>query len=431
MHRRHLVLLALLLGTPLFAGAAPETMVTLGVPGQANATPWMAARGAMVAVAWGATPPGGKTDVYVAVSRDSGATFGRPVRVNHVPGEARLGGEMPPRVALAGGAASTEVVVAWGARVASKGKESSGGGEERTEIHLARSTDGGRSFGPATALQAPGAAGDRGWHALALDDRGRAAVVWLDHRGLATRTPTEHDHHAAGAEMAQLSSLYFASAGAGAAAPAEREVTKGVCYCCKTALATAPGGRIFAAWRQVYPGNIRDIAFTMSTDRGRTFLAPERVSHDDWALAGCPDDGPAMAVGADGLVHIVWPTVIGGDEPAGALFYATTRDGRTFTPRQRVPTLGSPKPGHPQIVLTGSGQAIVAWDEILNGVRRAGTVALQVDAAGRASFAQPRLLTETGPAAYPMLTATPAGPLAAWTSGPPASSQIAIQRLAR
>jgi hypothetical protein len=50
-----------------------------------------------------------------------------------------------------------------------------------------------------------------------------------------------------------------------------------------------------------------------------------------------------MAVDAQGTIHIVWPTVIGGAEPTGALFHATTRDGRTFSPRQRVPTLGSPK----------------------------------------------------------------------------------------
>ena len=71
---------------------------------------------------------------------------------------------------------------------------------------------------------------------------------------------------------------------------------KGVCYCCKVAMATAADGAIIAAWRHVYAGNIRDIAFTISRDGGRTFAAPQRLSEDRWQLAGCPDDGPALAV---------------------------------------------------------------------------------------------------------------------------------------
>lgn len=419
-------------------GAAPASAnavdVTLKVRGRANATPWMAARGAFVAVAWGASLPSGKADVFVAVSRDGGASFGGPVRVNSVEGDARVGGELPPRVALTSpdAKADPEVVVAWGARTGDAK-------DALTEIRVARSRDGGRTFQRSAALQGAGAPGDRGWHALTLDEHGRAHVMWLDHRGLALRKASGHDHHAAGADMSQLSGLYYARAGGSAAAGganeaangAAREVTKGVCYCCKTALVAGADGRLYAAWRHVYPGNIRDIAFTMSRDGGRTFDPPERVSRDEWQLAGCPDDGPAMAVAADGTVHVVWPTVIGGSEPAGALFYASTRDGRTFTPRQRVPTLGSPKPGHPQIVLKANGEAVVAWDEIVSGVRRAATVPFRIAANGTATFGTPAALTTAAPSAYPMLVMAKDGVVAAWTSTPGATATIAVRRLPR
>ena len=46
-------------------------------------------------------------------------------------------------------------------------------------------------------------------------------------------------------------------------------LTGGVCYCCKTALAVGADGAIYAAWRHVYPGNMRDIAFTLSRDGGQ------------------------------------------------------------------------------------------------------------------------------------------------------------------
>ena len=87
------------------------------------------------------------------------------------------------------------------------------------------------------------------------------------------------------------------------------------------------------------------------------------MSEDTWAINGCPDDGPAIAVDSQGEVHLAWPTVVGGPNPEGALFYASTRDGRTFTPRTRIPTLGSARPTHPQIVVDRRGRIVVAWDE--------------------------------------------------------------------
>src|SRR4029077_12288819 len=109
------------------------------------------------------------------------------------------------------------------------------------------------------------------------------------------------------------SKLYVASLD-GTIAP--RAVTGGVCYCCKTAITTSADGAIYTVWRHVYPGNIRDIAFTMSRDGGRTFAAPIRVSEDKWVLEGGPDDGPAMAVDAANRINVVWPTLITDDRSA-------------------------------------------------------------------------------------------------------------------
>ena len=162
----------------------------------------------------------------------------------------------------------------------------------------------------------------------------------------------EHD----GVAMAQKSGLYYAAiAGTAGTKPVERELFKGVCYCCKTAMATGPKGEIFAAWRHVFAGNFRDMGFTVSRDGGKSFSPLVRVSEDGWSINGCPDDGPAMAVDAAGTVHLVWPTVIGGAE--GAILYATSRDGRSFSKPVRVPTLGSPKPSHPQVIVDGKPAA--------------------------------------------------------------------------
>ena len=128
-------------------------------------------------------------------------------------------------------------------------------------------------------------------------------------------------------------------------------------------------GTLFAAWRHVYPGNIRDIAFTTSRDGGRTFAAPARVSDDRWQLNGCPEDGPALAVDASNTTHIVWPTVVTQPQAHKALFYATTRDGKGFSTRMRVSPMGR-NIAHPQLAVGPGGEIAVFWDEIVSGRRR-------------------------------------------------------------
>jgi hypothetical protein len=231
-----------------------------------------------------------------------------------------------------------------------------------------------------------------------------------------------------GVAMAQRSGLYYARDGAEPGA--ERELVKGVCYCCKVAMAATPAGGLMAAWRHVYPGNIRDIAFITSRDGGHTFSQPGRVSVDDWHLAGCPDDGPALAVDGSGTAHVVWPTVLGGPTPEGALFYASSKDGRTFSARVRIPTLGGPKPMHPQVMTAAAGHAYVAWDEVVNGVRQAAVRSLRIDDAGQPTFgATRRLGTPDTHTSYPLLVPTPTGALAVFVEGRAGASVIRVTPL--
>lgn len=118
----------------------------------------------------------------------------------------------------------------------------------------------------------------------------------------------------------------------------------------------------------------------------------------------------------------MWPTVIGGQHPEGALFYASSRDGRTFTPRARIPTLGSIKPTHPQIALTNTGQTVVAWDEVINGQRVAAAREMKVLSGQRVDFGPVVNISSEGNALYPALTATSSGLLAVWMTGDQPSS---------
>ena len=383
---------------------------TLAVAGRVNSTPWIAARDRFVAVVWGAAQ-NGAGDIFVAVSRDGGNHFDAAVQVNAVAGDARISGEIAPRVAIRNGvdAATPEIAVLWNAK------------HNGSAIRLARSRDGGRSFAAAHTLQSDTATGDRGWGAMALDAKGDAHAIWLDHRGMADRVKSsghtgEHD----GVAMSQKSALYYASASGGRVR--EQSLFPGVCYCCKTAMAIAPDGTIYTAWRHVFDGNFRDIAFAVSRDRGTSFSPMTRVHQDGWSINGCPDDGPAMAVDRSGTVHLVWPTVI---QETGVIHYATSRDGQSFSKPVQVPTFATSKASHPQVAVDGAGRVFIGWDEVRSGVRSASLIAIGQGTGPR--FGDPvRLGAATS---YPVMTAVDHGLMAAWTSGAPDRSVIKVRRI--
>jgi hypothetical protein len=153
-----------------------------------------------------------------------------------------------------------------------------------------------------------------------------------------------------------------------------------------------------------------------------------RVSADEWQIAGCPDDGPAMAVDGSGRLHIVWPTVIGGATPEGAMFHASTNDGMTFSARTRVPTLGSPRPMHPQILAAADGSLVIAWDEVIQGVRQAAFRSVIPGGDGRLAFGRAVRLAEPGEtSSYPVMAETSRGSLVAYVSGKPGASVIVVR----
>jgi len=340
--------------TPPPAGSRVEpSRIALSVAGRSNAAASVAAFGQTVAAVWTASTDD-TPDIYLSVSTDEGATFGAPVRVNDIDGDGRASGEQAARVVVGAGNA---IHVAWPARR-----------DGRSVIRYAGSKDGGRTFSRAVTIAGATQTGARGWHSLALGYDGGVHVVWLDGRNAA---PMAHEHgkqpsksaHAAGGPRQDI----FHAAWKGDSERSEHSIASNVCFCCKTAIVTA-GDRVYAAWRHIYPGSLRDIAVARSTDNGATFGAPIRVSEDGWKIDACPDDGPAMAADGHAGIHVVWPTLVEGSTPRKGIFYSTL-SGDAFAPRLRLDS-GESDPAHPQIAADHHTNTAVVWDERAGDSRR-------------------------------------------------------------
>ena len=155
-----------------------------------------------------------------------------------------------------------------------------------------------------------------------------------------------------------------------------------------------------------------------------------RVSQDNWEIRGCPEDGPAMAVDTAGAIHLAWPTVVNEGGQQKALFYTSSGDGRAFSGRQRIPAPGTTTPSHPQLALSAGGGIAVVWDDMQDGKRRV----LMTRSSRRAANGDPRfspsqVLSTDGPVRFPVVAAVGEGFVAAWTSGAPDTSVIALRRV--
>jgi hypothetical protein len=383
----------------------------IGVAGRSNDAVRLASDGAFVAMVFRAATKGGM-DVFCVTSRDGGNTFTAPVRVNSTPLEARGDGEQPPLVALtpqSGG--SPRITVVWNARRT-----------DGTRLLSAQSTDGGATFTRARDVPGSNTPGDRGWVSIATTPRGTVHVLWIDHRA----------HRARAAGSPKLGPVEFAGLSEIRTAVIGRESTSRViatspCYCCKTAFTSGVDGALYGAWRHVFPGDFRDIALTVSTDGGRSFTPPARVSADQWEFDGCPDNGPAVAVDDAKRVHVIWPTPADRKNPDKmALFYAQSRDGTTFS--ERVPFPSAVPSGYVNLTALPGGALVAVWGEFTSAGRTVRMARGDAGPDGRMTF---RAIAAPAPGKYPAVTVIPSGALVAWTTPNARGTMIAVAQVTR
>ncbi len=211
-----------------------------------------------------------------------------------------------------------------------------------SEIRVARSSDGGRTFTPpVTASDGADIVTGRHFHDLTVATDGTVYLSWLDGRardGVRQKEATpvvavSHGSHAGHVRRVHggpgTEIRVTRSDDGGQTFGPSVVVAAGTCECCRTALAVAPDGALFVAWRHQFTPDVRDVAVARSADGGQTFSAPVRLPAPPWHVEGCPHTGPALAIAADGAVHALWFT--GADEAPGTYYATSTDGGQTFT----------------------------------------------------------------------------------------------------
>lgn len=268
-----------------------------------------------------------QTQVYLSRLDPSSTTPDVPVRVNQGADIVNRHGQAPAQVVVG---PEGNVYVAWTTRTDIEGERF-----PASNLMLARSTDGGRTFAPAVAVNddADGGLAGHTFHNLAVGPEGTVYVAWLDGRTRAQARAGQAAHgqtpirrvdfrtvrHDPGTEV-----RVARSTDGGQSFGENVVVAKKTCECCRTAIEVAADGTVYVAWRHIFGDNIRDMALARSTDRGQTFSAPTRIHEDNWHIEGCPHSGPSLAIDAQGRVHAAWYT---GAEQGPGLFYTVSEDG--------------------------------------------------------------------------------------------------------
>jgi hypothetical protein len=305
-------------------------------------------------VAWVNHGSKGQADVMIARFTSNGKIDGVPVRVNPQAGIATAWRGDPPTLAVA---PDQTVFVGWTAQVASDKHHA-------TDVYLSASHDRGQSFAAPVKVNDDEKPSSHGLHSLAIGSEGRIYMAWLDDRNLAPMPAVDAQSGTGQHQEESNRELFSAfSTDGGRTFSKNQRLANDVCPCCKTALAVAPDGRVYASWRQVLPGDFRHIAVAASSDGGQTFAKSVIVSDDQWALKGCPVSGPSLSFAKDGSLRVLW--FAGAENYQQGIYWSASRDGGlSFAPRQLL------APGFarssPVLIDGGEEMPLAVWETSAN-----------------------------------------------------------------
>lgn len=215
------------------------------------------------------------------------------------------------------------------------------------DVRLAFSNDDGRTWSASVTPHHDGTRTEHGFASLYQTPGAGLGLIWLDGRQM-----KESAHEGMDGGNMSVRGAIFNTNGTQAS---ESLVDDRVCECCPTAAAVTSEGPI-VAFRNRTSDEIRDIYVSRLV--GGKWTEPAAVHKDNWRIAACPVNGPALSArGRD--VAIAWFTAVGDEGHVYAAF--SSNAGQTFGPPVRIDDIGAV--GRVDVELLADGSAAVTWIE--------------------------------------------------------------------
>jgi hypothetical protein len=317
-----------------------------------------------ISLAWVEEDKDMRTVLYARTEKPEGP-IGTPVKVNQ-PTEAPYMRQEAPALALTG----DDIYLTWALTHPKLTPDK----PFSNELRLSRSTDGGKTFLPSILVNDDEQITGHSFDSIHIAPDGVVHVAWIDAR-----------------EGKKEPGTFAArSADRGRTVSKNLKVDEDTCVCCRTSLTSGLDGTLYAAWRKVLPGEIRETVVARSTDGGKTFSAPVMVGHDKWVFPGCPHRPASVGTDRLGRLYVAWYTEGVDETPAVFLAYSDDR-GETFSPKQKLNVSKGTFPDHPQMAVDPEGRLVLVWEE-QSPVRREIVMSVSLDRGQ--TFSAPQKLNE-------------------------------------
>jgi hypothetical protein len=276
-------------------------------------------------------------------------------------------------------------------------------------VRISESRDGGVTWSEPVVPHRDSSANEHGFVSLWREGASLGAV-WLDGRKFG----------AAGHSATNEMMLVTTTLGPGGALARETRLDERTCDCCQTTVAMTAAGPIIA-YRNRSADEIRDIYVVRRV--GGKWSTPAPASNDNWRIAACPVNGPAIAATGN-RVALAWFTAAN-DTPRVKVAFSSN-GGESFGLPMKVDD-GSPA-GRVDVVQLPDGSALVSWIERTGGeaaVVRARRISTRGVAGAAYTIATSSAARASG---FPRMAVVKDNVLFAWTA-PGKPSIVRIARL--
>jgi hypothetical protein len=311
-------------------------------PNLPNRQPQLAVSNGTVAVVFGSGE-----SIWLARSKDNGRTFAPPAKIADLP-KLLLGRHRGPRVVIIGNTILLSAIAT------------------ESDLHLWRSTDGGRTWSKPIVVNDKPTAAREGLHAMAADAEGHVAAAWLDDRLPGGKRLWGAFSNDGGATWSKNVMLHDGT----------------ICECCHPSLISLGKGEFAVMWRNKLDGS-RDFYVRRLRD-GKPIGTAVKQGEGTWKLEACPMDGGGIAL-RNGEIVTAWrrehdiylahpgkPEIKLGPGMDVALAatakgeYALWTSGKTIQavlPGSTTPVQLSEAGAFPAVIALPDGAVLAAWEE--------------------------------------------------------------------